>query len=386
MNTLEKKSYFSFVALYVVSTFILITLGAFWYYSGQKHAQDNMLHYKLQHISADVSSKVIYAHMMDLAFELPDYGSDYTIALLDAHKGVVYGNLPPADFPLERGLFEADSYDILVTTGTNDHLGIRYVVVATTQVATSHEALQLTVLKYYIAALLFTAVIGMILSHFFLEPIRQKVAMIERFIKDVTHELNTPNTALSMSTERAMQKKAFDERIMRNISVSTKQLYDIYSALAYINFDHQEKTPGQIDLAQTVQKSVVYFDELAASKQIRLTVETERTPFRIDTHQASMLINNLISNAIKYSPVGSTVTLLLKNGTFLIKDEGVGIEKEKLSCIFERFERATDYAGGFGLGLSIVKTICDEYGIAIKVTSEPDHGTTVMLFLDHTNL
>ena len=244
---------------------------------------------------------------------------------------------------------------------------------------TPMEELRRSVLAYTVAALLFVSLIGIVLSHLFLGPIRQKMATVERFIKDVTHELNTPITALHMSSRRALQKGECDTRTLRNIAASAKQLHDIYTALAYVNFSRPGEAPQELDLAVVVAESVATFRELAASKAIRFAVETEPTPLRLAPHRAAMLVNNLLSNALKYSPQGSTVTLLLKHRALLVRDEGIGIAPEQLPLIFDRFKRGTEYAGGFGLGLSIVKAICDEAGIAIQVSSEPDRGTGVML-------
>ena len=101
--------------------------------------------------------------------------------------------------------------------------------------------------------------------------------------------------------------------------------------------------------------------------------------------KALKLFNNLISNAIKYSHPGSTVTISLKNAVFTIRDEGIGISDEMREKIFERYSRGTDYAGGFGVGLSIVAAICHEYGIEIELDSKLDRGTTIILFFDNLN-
>lgn len=380
MNRFEKRSYFSFLALYLVSTFILILLGAFWYYTGQQKTLDSLQRYMMLHVADDISSRVIHAHMQGGSFSMPETDA-YRIALLAADGRLLYGSRFAPQPPLESGFYTTPDYATLVTTGSNDHLGVRYVVVGTSQFAEQTDSLRRIVVKYTIAALIFVTLVGALLSRLFLEPIRRKMEMIERFIKDVTHEMNTPISALKMSTSRALKKQQYDERTLRNISASSKQLYDIYSALSYINFDHHDKAPEEIDLALHIHNATEYFNELATSKSLQFVVETEPTPMAIDPYMATMLINNLVSNAIKYSPVRSTVTLLLKKGVLMVQDEGIGIDPEKRSQIFERFSRATEYAGGFGLGLAIVKSICDEYGIKIKVSSEVGHGTTIMLML-----
>jgi len=99
----------------------------------------------------------------------------------------------------------------------------------------------------------------------------------------------------------------------------------------------------------------------------------------MDEKKATMLFNNLISNAIKYSPPDSSIEIQLKNGQFSIKDQGIGIAKEELEKIFERYRRSTEYAGGFGIGLDIVKSIAKEYSIDLGINSILKQGTEFKL-------
>ena len=134
-----------------------------------------------------------------------------------------------------------------------------------------------------------------------------------------------------------------------------------------------------MDVTEVLQKSISYYEPLCESKRIRITSELQTHIFTIPETQLQLLFGNLIGNAIKYSPAGSTITLQLKEGLFSIRDEGIGIEVKTQKEIFKKFKRGTEYAGGFGVGLSIVKSICDEYGIKIEVDSAPDKGTEFRL-------
>ena len=76
----------------------------------------------------------------------------------------------------------------------------------------------------------------------------------------------------------------------------------------------------------------------------------------------------------------TTISITLTPEYFTIKDEGVGISKEKLEAIFELYKRESDIAGGFGVGLNIVKQICDAYNIKVTVSSELEKGSEFTLF------
>ena len=100
-----------------------------------------------------------------------------------------------------------------------------------------------------------------------------------------------------------------------------------------------------------------------------------------------MICENILSNAIKYSPTGSSIAITVQRNADTIvcsiTDQGIGIPAEKLHAIFERFYRVDESrnsgTGGFGLGLSIVKKLADLQHIKVGVTSENNLGTTFSL-------
>lgn len=202
---------------------------------------------------------------------------------------------------------------------------------------------------------------------------------IEQFIQDISHELNTPITALQMSSSRAVQKGVYDEKIFRNISISTKQLYSIYQSLAYLNFKTPQQEPQLTELKPILEQSIEYYAELTEAKNITINTSIEDSSLKITGDRVKLIFSNLLSNAIKYSMPNSSITITLKKNYFCIEDEGVGIAKEKLQEIFKLYERSSTLAGGFGVGLSIVKQICDEFKIDIDVSSELGEGSSFKL-------
>jgi two-component system OmpR family sensor kinase len=380
LNKAEKKSYYSFVALYLVSSFILIGISAFWYYRAQKNALESLFYYKMQHAADQASSAVIRSHMQGSPLQLPPLEEDFILTLLDNKGKPMFGtSLSVRGVDLSQDFYRVGNLALLVSSGANMHRGVRHVVIASPTMSKEIALLRSRISATLLAAFAVVALVGFFLSRLFLQPIHRKVEEIERFIKDITHELNTPITALKMSTRRAIEKRQGDERTLRNISISTKQLYDIYSALTYLSFSGNDRDEETVDLDAVVRSGVAYFEELASSKKITLHYEGAATPFLINGHKAAMLFNNLIGNAIKYSHPETTVTMRLKDRIFVIEDEGIGIGQEKLTAIFTRFKRGTDYAGGFGVGLDIVRTIAKEYGIHVDVASEPDEGSVFTL-------
>ena len=99
----------------------------------------------------------------------------------------------------------------------------------------------------------------------------------------------------------------------------------------------------------------------------------------MDKENFIRLFNNIVSNAIKYNKIGGSIDIKLKDRTLIIKDTGIGIKKELLQDIFNRYYRATKDQGGFGIGLNIAYHICQTYNIKIDVESEENIGTTFTL-------
>jgi len=379
MNDLEKRSFYSFLGLYLVSSFLFLMLIGYWYYMAQKNALENEMHYKLQHITDVKSGEIIMAHMQGKVLKKMKVPKDVILALISSDGAVVDGKLIFDTIPNKAGYLHKNGYEVFVSDAPREHLNIKYVVAQSDTLSSALEKLQMTVVTVMVVIAILLAIIAWLLSKLFMRPVHQRVQQIERFINDVTHELNTPITSLSMATDQALKLGECTSKTLNNISISTKQLYDIYRSLTYLNFSNKKDISEPLDLKMTMEKSVAYYTPLAEIKRIHFDVKLEETIFAMPEAQATLLFGNLIGNAIKYSSPKSTITIRLKDKLLSIKDEGIGIAEDKQKEIFEKFKRGTEYSGGFGVGLSIVKSICDEYGVVIALDSTPQKGTEFKL-------
>jgi two-component system OmpR family sensor kinase len=182
-----------------------------------------------------------------------------------------------------------------------------------------------------------------------------------------------------MSSSRALKENYCSPKTIQNISISTKQLYDIYRSLTYINFSSNRDEPIDVNISKVLKESILYYQPLCDSKYIKINTDLEEYIFNISVTKLQLLYSNLIGNAIKYSTARSEITITLKDGIFSIKDNGIGIEESRQKDIFKKFQRCTTYSGGFGVGLYIVKSISDEYGIKIELKSKPLNGSEFIL-------
>jgi len=377
MNKLTKKSFYSFLTLYLLSSFTLLLSSSYWFYSAQISTQENTNYYRMNHIADVVSADVIYAHMMGKEFTLKEF-PHAKVGLYDAEHRLKFGTeIKEVDF--SREFYIQGESSILISQATHSHLNINFVVVESKEYLQTLSKIKQEILYVTLFIALLIMLISVFLSYIFLQPIKEKMLEIENFVKDTTHELKTQITALMMSTSRAKSKKEYDEKIIQNISISTKQLYDIYSSLTYLSFDHKSEEAQRLAFEDVIQSSIEYFDELLERKNISLLVDTKECFVTMAPTKAKMLFNNLLSNAIKYSLPNKRVWITTTENSFTIRDEGIGIAPEKLDTVFKRFTRANNYAGGFGVGLSIVESIAKEYGFKVEIESQENEGTTITI-------
>ena len=111
------------------------------------------------------------------------------------------------------------------------------------------------------------------------------------------------------------------------------------------------------------------------TKNINIETFLEETSIKMDKTKTQKLINNLVSNAIKYSKKDSKIIVRLNNNIFEVQDFGIGIDEKEQKNIFKRYKRGENIEGGFGIGLDIVKRICEEYNLVLDLKSQINEGS-----------
>ena len=331
--------------------------------------------YKMNNIADIVSADIIHAHMNKKKFHLKHFSYAHVI-LFDKNKKILAGKpLQKVDFTKE--FYMREGVFTLVTKRASGHLGIEYIVVQSSKCLENIQKIKNEIAYAVIMTALLIIIIAVVLSYIFLKPIRDKMHEIEEFVKDTTHELNTPITALMMSTSKLKSTMHYDEKTLQNISISTKQLHDIYASLSYLSFDNKSEEATSTAFDDVVKESIAYFHELLSKKRITVDAHLQECFVTIAPTKAKMLIGNLLSNAIKYSKPDTSIKITTTPHSLVVEDEGIGIAQNKIRTIFKRFTRANSYAGGFGVGLHIVGSIAKEYGFKITVESQINKGTKI---------
>ena len=371
----EKRTFIRFFGLYLGGSFILMILIALLYYQNEKKLYFDLAKTKMQNVVSTISSQIIFSHMNDNNLDLKQFLKTdiYKISFYDKNKNKIAGNLDDKiDF--DKDIIQHEQHFILVDNSTYGHLGINYIAIEENLFFKTVQKLQVDIIVLFLIIYSIISLIGFFLAKLFLKPIKDERRKLNNFIKDTTHELNTPISAILMSSESDELSKKQVERI----KLAAQKVSEIYKDLTYIFLEEKEEKVDlkEISLEKVINEQLRYFEALAEKKRIIITTNFEDFDYIIDQNDFTRLFNNILSNAIKYNKPKGSIFIELKNKTLTIKDTGIGIEEKKLKDIFKRYFRATKEQGGFGIGLSIVQNICLEYNIKFNVQSKLKEGTT----------
>ena len=379
LTSSEKKSFFSFLALYLGSSFILMLIALFFYYQNEKTLYLDLVKSNMQNIVSKVSNEIIISHMLDVEFDKNIYlnNQNYKISFYDKDKNLLFGNLDEK-LNFEQNFYNDEEKLIIVDSSTVGHLGIWYIALKDNSLKEKISNLKLNIFLIFLIFYTIIAIVSWSLAKLFLKPIKDDRERLNNFIKDTTHELNTPISAIIMSCEDDnLTKKQLDR-----IKFSAKRVSEIYKDLTYIFLGNiEKKSLDKIDLSKVIKEEIINFEPMIARKRLKININIEEFFYEINKDDFIRLFNNLFSNAIKYNKTDGNIDIILQNSELIIKDSGIGISKDKIKDIFNRYYRATNQSGGFGLGLNIVNMICKTYNIKIDVQSSENIGSTFTLKL-----
>ncbi len=232
------------------------------------------------------------------------------------------------------------------------------------------------------------------------EDVTKYIATEEEFVHMMVHELRAPLTSIKDSSELLLAvggtslKDEEKEQFLRMINRQAKDLLMQISTVLDVakfesgNFQLDKKNEHIEDL---IHERIKIFEPQAEKKNITITSHTQRPipQLYIDCLRIDQVINNLLSNSIKFTPPGGKISIEVKvagkNVEVSVSDTGVGIAKDLQDKIFSKFyqveNKGTQKIDGSGLGLYITKKIIEAHNGSISVESEEGKGTTMRFIL-----
>ncbi|MCC6174871.1 MAG: PAS domain S-box protein [Chloroflexi bacterium] len=213
------------------------------------------------------------------------------------------------------------------------------------------------------------------------------------FLAMVTHELRNPLTPIRGYANLLQRRRTYDERIVRSIVTATDHLDRLIGdllAVAQLETGHLELRRERMDLVAVARMCAERAQAASPDRRVRVETAGEQVYGVWDRDRVEQVLDNLLSNAAKYSPAGSEIVVAVEDvgleARVSVKDQGAGIAADVLPHLFERFTRAStarSQARGLGLGLFITRGLVEGHGGRIWVESEPGVGSTFRFTLPY---
>ena len=231
-----------------------------------------------------------------------------------------------------------------------------------------------------------------------LDRIANTIDREKQFTSDASHELRTPLAVIKGTLEVLIRKPRNTEEYKQKVNFCISEvdrMNNLVDQLLLLARLENQKLFLRIEkqkLNEIVNETLFHFTDKILERQVSIFQNTENIFFiNTDKYLLTIVLQNLISNAIKYSKANGIIKIdmeTLDSKTILkISDEGIGIAKDEIEKVFNSFYRTT-YTNnhpeieGIGLGLSIAKRLCDVLNIDLAITSEENKGTTLMLCIN----
>lgn len=378
----EKKSLIRFLLIYLSSTFLLFSIIAWIFYDAQKHhlidEQRDTLQFEVEKITAELR-KLHHSFESMLIYPVrPRVDS----AIYDKDKQYIFGTGKPEVLLQEKDYMMNDSKLYHLSEVHPHYLGAYYLLVSKDLDEGPINELIKEIIIFLLGAGVVFIVIGLILGRLFIAPMRESMEKLNHFIQDTTHELNTPISTILTNIEMLETfGKCEKNAELKRIEIASKTLSHIYDDLTYLNFNHNYyRSIEAVNVSDFIKERMVYFNIMAENKQLNIEMDIdEDVIIEIDKNDLIRLIDNLITNAIKYNKQEGLLKLKLTKALFSIIDTGIGIHRKELDTIVCRFKRANKTEGGFGVGLDIVNQIVENYGYTLDIHSKEGQGTEVVI-------
>jgi len=304
----------------------------------------------------DIEQNLLY-QMKEYTFDFKDKNFSLDIVEIDKEKKIfkvyhsdaglyAYFKMPSSSLYLLKVIYDRQKYERL------------------------HEEFIVQVFKYGVVVFVLLFFISIIFAFYSLRPMKEALNLLETFLKDLIHDLNTPATSILLNSKLLKRHGDFEE--LERIELSAKSIASLYKNLEFINSTKISKDE-LISLDTLVNEKVKVLKKLYP--KIKFINNVEQLEIYSNRNGIDRIIDNLLTNACKYNKKNGSIYVTSTNDTLMVRDTGIGIKDT--NKVFQRYYKEND--NGLGIGMSIVKNLCDTLNIEIKIDSKLDDGTAVTL-------
>ncbi|MCT7487586.1 HAMP domain-containing histidine kinase [Aliarcobacter cryaerophilus] len=379
----ETRTIIGFSLIYSILVLVILGVITFLYYQFKKDLMLQDVRQTLQNYSNAQIANLKELHINIDKSDIYPRDERFNSAIYDSSKKKIFSTLLMGDVKLDEVIYLKDGYIHLIKEPESYYLGSKYVIVEIEDDNIWFANIKYKMLFWFLFSFILLLFVGYFIAKLFLKPMRESIQMLDRFIKDTTHELNTPIAAI-LSNIQMINKDNIDEKLAKKINrieIGAKTISNIYEDLTFVSLNNQIISNNEkLNFSQILNQRVDFFKSIANSKQIEFILDIKENVFIVcDIKKLSKLIDNILSNAIKYNKFQGFIKVTLKDKILIIEDSGKGMSKDNLANLFTRYKRFDKSVGGFGIGLNIVSLIAKEYDLKIDVISKIDVGTRIKI-------
>jgi len=378
----EKKSFFRFISIYILLVVILIITISIFYYNTHKER------IKVEHKSIMQEFSTLQLRRLKwLHYHFPKYNkyprdSRYNSAIYDAEYQEIFSTINCDKIDFKENFYYCNNSAIYIRRLSDYYLGAKYLIIEIPKNNTMMYSVVTNIIIFSIISLLTLIYLGYMLAKLFVKPMKESINILDNFIKDTTHDINTPISIINTNIELLEGTRSSDKKIkyIKRIKIASRTLENIYKDLRYLTLCNIENYKNEkFELKDLIEERVEYFALHIEAKNIKCIMDLEGLEVDADRKLIARLIDNIISNAIKYNKHNGFIKIILKDKILTIEDSGIGIKKENIKDIFQRYTRFNNVEGGFGIGLNIVQNISKIYNLKVDINSKEKLGTKVMI-------
>lgn len=377
----ETRTLLGFSFLYSFLTLIIIGVVSYLYYTFQK---DLMLQEKrqiLQEYSNDFVFRLKDLHVNFDKYKYYPRDEKFNSAIYDSDKIEIFSTLESNKIKFDEVAYISNDKIHFIEKPESYYLGAKYIIVEVSDDKIWYTKVKSEIMMFSLISFAIMSILGYFIAKLFLKPMRDSLHLLDRFIKDTTHELNTPISAIVTNIEM-IDKSLLDEKTLKKINridIGAKTISNIYEDLTFLTLNNKIISENkQLELSKIIRQRLEYFRSLATIKRIKFDLNIqENSTLWCDEKKFSKLLDNLLSNAIKYNKIAGIIKVSLIKNKLIVEDTGKGMKQESLENLFERYSRFDNSVGGFGIGLNIVYLIAKEYNLKINVSSKLKIGTKI---------
>ena len=235
------------------------------------------------------------------------------------------------------------------------------------------KGLEKSLMKRFWFYSIFSAIVSFLFSLYSLFPLQRALRLNEEFVKDILHDFNTPISSMLINL-KIFKREIGDNLKIQRLENNIQSILSLQDNLRVFLKD----IPAQSEvfsLKEMMKHRAKYFDVLFPDIEYQTSID--KTKLKTNKDAFTRIVDNLLSNAGKYNIAQGSVSIVLEGTMLCVNDTGKGIKKP--NKVFDRYYKEQDR--GIGIGLHIVKKLCDELKILITIESKENEGTRICLDL-----